>query len=210
MKNLTVLLLVCLAFLPAASAQVPQLVTYHTLLSPSKEVPAVASNNGGDGTIEMQLIRDANGNLTQATVDFRVNYFFAAADTLRAMHIHRGTAAASGPVVIDSVFGSAIPVEGNGSLLRSTTITDAARLAIIEEILANPAGFYLNLHTGSHPGGEFRGQLGNDATAVAFAQIMADLDALSQGGTAQLGDIQAQLDDLKARVRDIGRVLGIR
>ena len=156
MKKLTLLLLVSLAFLPAMSAQVPELVTYTMLLSPSKEVPPVVSNNGGEGIIEMQLVRDDDGNLTQATVDFRVHYFFAAADTLRAMHIHRGAADVSGGVVIDSVFGSAIPVDGNGSLLRSTTITDPARLAIIEEILANPAGFYLNLHSASHGGGEFR------------------------------------------------------
>ena len=35
-----------------------------------------------------------------------------------------------------------------------------ATAAIIDEILANPANFYVNVHTQEHPAGAMRGQLG--------------------------------------------------
>ena len=36
----------------------------------------------------------------------------------------------------------------------------AATAALIDEIIANPAGFYVNVHTTEHPGGAMRAQLG--------------------------------------------------
>ena len=36
----------------------------------------------------------------------------------------------------------------------------AAQTSLIDEIIANPAGFYVNVHTKEHPGGAIRAQLG--------------------------------------------------
>lgn len=63
-------------------------------------------------------------------------------------HIHRGTATESGPVVVD--FTHLLP-SGDGCV--------DADPALLEEIRANPAGFYLNVHTGQFPNGAIRGQL---------------------------------------------------
>ena len=68
-----------------------------------------------------------------------------------AAHIHRGAAAVNGPVVVPF---TAPGQDGNSS---GCTNADAA---LIGEIIANPAGFYVNVHTKEHPAGAIRAQLG--------------------------------------------------
>jgi hypothetical protein len=67
-----------------------------------------------------------------------------------AAHIHRGGAGVNGPVVFPFTAPGA---DGNSSGCASG---DAS---LIDEILANPAGFYVNVHTKEHPGGAIRSQL---------------------------------------------------
>lgn len=67
-----------------------------------------------------------------------------------AAHIHRGAAGANGPVVVPFTAPDA-----NG-VARGTVTADAA---LIREIVANPAGFYVNVHTSDYPDGAIRGQL---------------------------------------------------
>lgn len=67
-----------------------------------------------------------------------------------AAHIHRGLADAPGPVVVNFA-----PTFTNG--FASGTV--AASHEILMEILANPAAFYVNVHTADFPAGAVRGQL---------------------------------------------------
>lgn len=68
-----------------------------------------------------------------------------------AAHIHRGAADVSGPVVVGFVAPGA---DGNSSGC------SPASSPLIDEIIGNPAGFYVNVHTKEHPGGAIRAQLG--------------------------------------------------
>jgi hypothetical protein len=68
-----------------------------------------------------------------------------------AAHIHRGTADVNGPVVVGFTAPGA---DGN-----SSGCVPAAP-DLLKEIMANPAGFYVNVHTKEHPGGAIRAQLG--------------------------------------------------
>jgi hypothetical protein len=68
-----------------------------------------------------------------------------------AAHIHRGGATVNGPVVV--------PFTAPGANGNSSGCTAAAP-ALIDEIVANPAGFYVNVHTQEHPAGAIRAQLG--------------------------------------------------
>ena len=68
-----------------------------------------------------------------------------------AAHIHRGAAGANGPVVVPFTASDA---DGNSSGCAT------ADPALLDEIIGNPAGFYVNVHTKEHPAGAIRAQLG--------------------------------------------------
>ena len=68
-----------------------------------------------------------------------------------AAHIHHGAAGVNGPVVVPFTAPAA---DGNSSGCTQSTA------AITGDIVANPAGYYVNVHTKEHPGGAIRSQLG--------------------------------------------------
>jgi hypothetical protein len=80
-------------------------------------------------------------------------------------HIHTGAAGASGGVLI--------PLDVDGFTGSSEGCVAGQPAAAISSVLANPAGFYVNLHTSDFPAGAVRGQLaaaGQPNTAVSAPQ----------------------------------------
>jgi hypothetical protein len=67
-------------------------------------------------------------------------------------HIHRGPAGSNGPIVVQFVAPGASGV--------SAGCTTGVEASLIQQIAANPAGFYVNVHTTDFPGGAIRAQLG--------------------------------------------------
>jgi len=72
-------------------------------------------------------------------------------DSPTAAHIHEGAVDAAGPVVVP--FGTPTGENSNGCVSN----VDAA---VLSRIVANPSGFYVNVHTSDFPDGAARGQLG--------------------------------------------------
>lgn len=79
-----------------------------------------------------------------------------------AAHIHEGAAGASGGVVFN--FGTPTPGAFNGCLEAETTA--------IAPILANPEGFYVNIHNGDFPDGAIRGQLVEGPETAGSAHLL--------------------------------------
>ncbi|HEY3052982.1 MAG TPA: CHRD domain-containing protein [Thermoanaerobaculia bacterium] len=65
-------------------------------------------------------------------------------------HIHQGAAGVNGPIFIP------LPGTWVGGNFSGTTTASAADIAAV---VANPSGFYVNVHTTDFPGGSIRGQL---------------------------------------------------
>jgi CHRD domain len=84
-------------------------------------------------------------------VSFAIAWRNIAAPT--AGHIHVGAAGVNGGVVVP-FFGGAVPAP-----ISAITGTVMTTQATVDAILANPAGFYSNLHTPEFPAGAVRGQL---------------------------------------------------
>jgi hypothetical protein len=76
--------------------------------------------------------------------------------TATAAHIHEGPAGSNGPVVANL----AAPADGDAA--DCLTETEAGKFtggATVQEILANPGDYYVNVHNAEYPGGAIRGQL---------------------------------------------------
>ncbi len=108
----------------------------------------------------MNMTRNQNGEPVEAFVDFGCNLGLGMNQEITAMHIHRGERGQNGPVVIDSQFGPAIMAgPGPQRLFRQVEVVDMPRLGILQEIMDNPGGFYVNIHSTENPAGFCRDQL---------------------------------------------------
>jgi hypothetical protein len=112
-----------------------------TTLLGANQVPPVASP--GSGTARITLNPGHDELCYQVTVANLSSPVIAA-------HIHEGPAGTNAPIVIPFVAPTTGSSEG------CVTISDTLMNGLRED----PAGFYVNVHTTAHPGGEVRGQLG--------------------------------------------------
>lgn len=95
---------------------------------------------------------DGTGTASITFVGTTVNYTIIVNNITPPImqHIHVGAAGVNGPIVIN------LPGTWVGNTLVGSTTSD---LATINAIIANPAGYYVNVHTNDFPGGAVRGQL---------------------------------------------------
>lgn len=146
---------------PTAPSTQP--IVFTAMLSPATEVPpVVGAETAGSGAaqIHFDVARDAANTITGATAMFYFELHNYPNNTIAfAAHIHRAPAGVAGPVVVSTGLSAAsAPRFSNGAAeFRSGPVAVSAALA--QEIVANPAAFYFNVHSPLNPGGFARGQL---------------------------------------------------
>lgn len=167
-------------------AQTSEVGHFRAHLSPSAELPLVTDAEAvGTAHIAMHINRDAAGAIASAIVDFDIDFYLGQDEELVALHIHRGSAGATGPIVISSggldfSTPSVAATAGEGRVWRQRIATaDTTALEAIEGVIANPAGYYVNMHSSSHRPGLLRGQLEN----VEGTSLSALQDVLSRVST---------------------------
>ena len=129
----------------------------------SAEIPPVTgAEAGGVGTATLTLTttRDRDGVITGATLDTTIAVSgFPAGTRFTGASIQVGGAAANGAVVQDTGLaaqGGAVLASGTGTITARGTPVSAL---VANALLANPAGYYLNLQSALNPAGVTRGQL---------------------------------------------------
>jgi CHRD domain len=133
MKRFAIMLFAALTLVPvAATAQ-----SFSAVLNGASEVPGPGDPDGSGFAVV---------TINGTTVNYSV--LVQGVGTATLAHIHRGAAGVSGPVVVDFNAGTL----SNGS-------TSGVSQSLIDEILANPSGFYVNVHNAEFPTGAIRGQL---------------------------------------------------
>jgi len=131
-------------------------------LKPSNEVPPIANAEAtctGKGTFTLNTTKDAAGTITAANAVFETDVSACPADTkINIGHIHKAAAGANGSVVVNSglAAGELTLTSGAGKINKTTAVVDPA---LATDIIANPAGYYMNWHSTLNPGGILRGQL---------------------------------------------------
>ena len=109
-------------------------------LTGAAEVPGPGDNNGS-GTVQVTLNSDKN----EVCYDLTLTKL----DDATAAHIHEGTVGKDGPVKV----GLDAPKGGSAKGCKT------ADAAVVKDIMANPANYYVNVHNPAHPKGAVRGQL---------------------------------------------------
>lgn len=149
MKRNAILLFLLVALTAfSASAQ-----SFTAPLRGSNEVPPADADGTGFAVVTI------NGT----TVNYTVFHQNIGAPTVA--HIHRGAAGEVGPPVIDL----------NVNTLVNGTVSGVSQ-SLINEIVANPAGFYVNVHNSEFPNGAIRGQLvgssSGDGARTSFIPVV--------------------------------------
>lgn len=154
------------AAVPAKSiAQSAETLFFLADMRGANESPAVDTRSSGSAVLFVHVMKDAEGRVTSGTVDFNVTAQFAeTSGSVVGLHIHRGAAGVNGPVTVDSGISgaAAIAVSAGRTLIARSGNVPASNTAGVDTLaglLADPNGYYVNLHTAANPGGLFRGQL---------------------------------------------------
>ncbi len=170
----------------AIRGQIPK--SFDVMLTGGEEVPGPGDPDGlAHGTVLFDTGTD--------TVSWDIMYHDIAAPTL--FHIHTGEAGVSGPIFI----GLGVVTTGGPDTLKNSVGTSDAN---IDAILADPSGYYLNIHNSEFPGGALRGQI------VAPMAVVGDLNGDHSVDGADLGLLLAAWDsaDPDADLNDDGTVDG--
>jgi CHRD domain len=131
-------------------------------LKPANESPAITNSESvgsGSVTIDLTQTKDSTGAVSASTVNFTANLSgFPSSTVVNIAHIHTGAAGVNGGIVVNTTInpGEVVLTNGGGTFTRvAISLTND----LASQILANPAGFYFNIHTAANPGGVMRGQL---------------------------------------------------
>jgi len=115
---------------------------------------ASVSDSTGSGSARLTI----NPGQEQVCWDIHVS---GLTTPVTASHIHRGAAGTNGPVVVP-FFNFATPSTAtafSGCASHNAINITTSERALLDAIIANPSGYYVNVHTTKHPAGEVRGQL---------------------------------------------------
>ena len=131
-------------------------------LRPSNETPAITNaeqSGSGSVVIDLTQTKDATGAISTSTMNFTATMQgFPSTTVVNIAHIHIGGAGVAGGIVVNTTLtpGQAALTGGAGSF---TELGISLTNDLANQILANPAGYYFNIHTAANPGGVMRGQL---------------------------------------------------
>jgi hypothetical protein len=109
-------------------------------LTGAAEVPGPGDPDGG-GTVQVTLNPDKN----EVCYDLTVTKI----DEATGAHIHEGAVGKDGPVKV----GLDAP---KGGSVKGCKTADAA---VVKDMMANPANYYVNVHNAAYKNGAIRGQL---------------------------------------------------
>jgi hypothetical protein len=142
--------------LPAVLALIASLTLVTAALAAPMGFSADLSNGGegdedGSGTAEITIDPDTGEVCWDLTVE--------GIEPVTASHIHVGAEGESGDVVV--------PLDVDGFEGTSSDCFDASD-ADLAAIIADPAGYYVNIHTEDFPAGAIRGQLVADSPDTAL------------------------------------------
>ena len=118
----------------------------------SENEPNGASTSEAKGHAQVKVYDDG-------TIEFVFTVNNKSGETFTRSHIHKAPAGVNGPIHWDFLEPAdpATSISDQPAQLRGIARPRAA--AVLADLLANPSGYYVNVHSSAFPGGAVRGQL---------------------------------------------------
>jgi len=168
LKPLVIVLFIAFSYTYAPG----QILNLTVSMDAAQEVPPLATAGIGTGSLTFNPV----SNVLSGTV-----VFSGLSTPSTAGHIHTGALGVNGPVVIPIDASGGVGVQAGTMIVPPTNLATAGLLAAF---LGN--GLYINIHTGTNPGGEIRGQINmptttfSDVPLTGFAS--AQIEAIAGAG----------------------------
>jgi len=133
-----------------ASAGAPPIV--FNVQMRAEDEPNGASTSESKGHAQVKVYEDG-------TIEFAFTINNKGSETFTRAHIHKAPAGVNGAIHWDFLEPAdpATSISDQPSQLRG--IARARGAAVLADLLANPSGYYVNVHSIAFPGGAVRGQL---------------------------------------------------
>jgi CHRD domain len=144
---------------PSPNANTVRFTADLSALNETPPVTGAESSVRGTAVITFNLGRDAAGTVTSATALFEVGLTgIPAGSAINIAHIHPGRAGVAGSVLVNTglAAGQAIVTNGTAQFTKADVNLTVANA---QAIMADPAGYYFNVHSAANPSGVARGQL---------------------------------------------------
>jgi hypothetical protein len=139
--------------------RLPATAVFRLHLTPNQVVPRVKGLRAeATGSVTLDLTRDSSGAVTGGNVVFYVNYRFPGSVTITGVALHQGARGTNGPVALDAAVGTITDPDGRGNV---TKVVSGASASLLQALLANPHGYYVDVTTSANTGGALRDQLGS-------------------------------------------------
>lgn len=146
---------------------------FMTTMLPSNENPPIEGAYSGLGSFLGFRAFDDQGRYVTGGGMFVVNYSLApitangvtTPQRMTGLHIHSGAVGVNGPVLLDSTLSAATgfdtPANGVGtvSYIMAAPNDNPPAVAALNTMWDAPAGYYMNMHSTTYPGGVIRGQM---------------------------------------------------
>jgi hypothetical protein len=162
-----------------AAIAIPSIAIGNARTNPATatNTPYVAALNGPNELTATTTTADPDG-LGAAAVTFDLgatppnvcwDLSYSGIEQPVAAHIHSAPAGVDGPVVIPFTTATLGPTSATGCANLATAAEQTAAAGVV----ANPANFYVNIHTATYPAGAIRGQLSAGPQPAGEAHMLA-------------------------------------
>jgi CHRD domain len=168
-------------------------------LSPANLVPPIdGRTEAGTANVDITMVQATTSSSASAAIAFEITLENATSDQFTGFSINRGAAGLNGAEVMQFPLNTDADTPASDTISGQTTVTAQMQMDGLQQLLANPDGYYVVLTTADNPAGLLRGQL-------AEGDLGGEMDSLS----TKLDNVKAQLNVIQEMIRSVGSVLGI-
>src|SRR5215813_7731072 len=154
-------------------------------LTPEAVVPPPVTPPTGLSVVTAVIFdvnRDASGNVIAGTIYFEVDLTTTEVVELTGIYLREGAGNANGPIQIDTGLSDWTINPGIPQIITIAGVS--ADSVLLQMILSNPYGFYIDLRTSANPDGALRAQLNKFTGADAPIIHLSDTTFLTADGAA--------------------------